>query len=395
MMKMSALFWMTVLILLPAFAAAADFDGDGREDIAVFRPDNGLWAVRGITRFFFGRDGDLPQPDYYSGGNGIQAAIFRASSGLWAVRGLTRVYFGRNGDIPRPGDYSGGGSAEIAVYRAATGLWAVRGMTRIYYGQPGDRPIQGGVGQRLYDYVIKSGDGDDLAAGLQNPVYGSVFIPRGDYAVQSDIRVNGVKLISGAGRENTRIMLNVDCHIFLETAGGVTLENISIWNGGEGDGQIQVGAAAAQTGLSNVNARNSAGHGFAGSGGADEASFVNCQAISAAGHGFYRFPGDSGFVNCIARDCGGIGFHTCDNLANCLADGGGTGSGGFYRCNQMANCSASGSFNGVNDCHQIAASESIGNTNYGFADCSYVSASYAASNGIDWFNCTHTAAGND
>jgi len=39
---------------------AADFDGDGKGDIAIYRPSSGLWAVRGITRVYFGRSGDIP-----------------------------------------------------------------------------------------------------------------------------------------------------------------------------------------------------------------------------------------------------------------------------------------------------------------------------------------------
>ena len=29
---------------------AADFDGDSRDDVAIFRPTTGLWAIRGVTR---------------------------------------------------------------------------------------------------------------------------------------------------------------------------------------------------------------------------------------------------------------------------------------------------------------------------------------------------------
>ncbi len=177
----------------------------------------------------------------------------------------------------------------------------------MYFGRAGDLPILGGVGQRLYDYIIHPGDGNDLAAGLESSVYGSVFIPRGVYAVTRDIRVNGVSLISGAGRDNTRITLDDDCHLILETAGGVTLENFSVENGGEGGAQIQANSPAGPTSISNVTALSGAGDGFRGIGAAADVSFANCQAIGAAGAGFRRFTGNSGFVNCVARDCGGKG----------------------------------------------------------------------------------------
>jgi len=385
----------TVLAMLPVLTRAADFDGDSRDDIAVFRPASGLWAVRGVSRFYFGGNEDLPQPHYYTGGNSIDIAIYRPAGGLWVIRGITRAYFGKSGDLPRPGDYNGDGCADIAIFRETAGLWAVRGVTRIYYGRSGDLSIEGGVSQRLYDYVIRAGDGEDLTAALKSAVYGSVYIPNGRYSVQCDIRVDGVGLIAGAGGGNTRIMLGENCHIFLATDGGVSVENLSVWNGGNGSGQIQVVAPADKTSFFNIDVHDSLGHGFYASAGVDEVSFVNCQAFSPASSGFYQFGGASGFANCMARDCGESGYDTCDNLANCLADGGGRGEGGFSRCAQLANCSASDCVNGINDCHRVTSCEAVNNAENGFLDCSYVFASYAASNGTNWNNCTVTAACND
>ena len=386
---------LAALILFPPPGGAADFDGDLRDDIAVFRPAEGLWAVRGVTRLYFGREGDLPQPGYYTGGNWVDIAVFRNSTGLWAVRDITRAYFGSSGDIPRPGDYAGSGSADLAVYRETSGLWAVRGVTRAYFGRAGDMPIEGGAGQRLYDYVVKPGDGDDLSAALQSAAYRSVFIPKGNYPVPSDLHVNGVSLITGAGRGDTWILLADGCRVFLETGGGVSVEKLSVRYGGGGGGQIQVGGLAGSTSFLGVDVHDSAGHGFSAMSGAENISFVDCQALAAARHGFYNFSTGGGFANCIAQNCGGVGYHTCGSLANCLADGGGSAVGGFRDCSQLANCSASGGGDGFNECHEIATGEAVGNTDYGFANCSYVSASYAESNGTDWFNCTHTAACND
>ncbi len=129
--------------------AGGDYDGDGLSDIAVFRPDTGLWAVRGVTRAYFGRAGDLPVPGDYAGWGRDEIAIFRFSSGLWAVKGVTRAYFGKAGDFPVPGDYRGDGIDRIAIFRPGTGLWVIRGITRTYFGREGDFPV-------LSDY---SGDG--------------------------------------------------------------------------------------------------------------------------------------------------------------------------------------------------------------------------------------------
>ncbi len=106
--------------------------------ITVFRPSTGLWAIRGVTRLYFGSQGDIPVVSDYTG-NGVEnIGIYRPTSGLWAIRGITRVYFGREGDTPAPKDFTGDGTSNIAIYR--NGLWAVRGITRVYFGSEGDIP---------------------------------------------------------------------------------------------------------------------------------------------------------------------------------------------------------------------------------------------------------------
>ena len=90
------LFVLSLGLVLPA----ADFNGDGKDDIAIFREATGLWAVRGVTRVYFGQKLDIPIPGDYGGGSADEIAIFRPDSGLWAVRGVTRAYFGSDGDIP-------------------------------------------------------------------------------------------------------------------------------------------------------------------------------------------------------------------------------------------------------------------------------------------------------
>ncbi len=124
-------------------AASGDYDGDGTSDIAVFRPGSGLWAVRSLTRLYFGGSSDHPVPGDYNGDGTTGTAIFRPDAGLWAVRGLTRVYFGSSSDTSVPRDYNGDGTIEAAVFRSASGLWAVRGLTRLYFGGSGDIPVPG------------------------------------------------------------------------------------------------------------------------------------------------------------------------------------------------------------------------------------------------------------
>ena len=120
-----------------------DFNGDGTSDIAVFRPETGLWAVRGLTRVYFGTGADIPIPGDYDGDGSSDYAVFRPSSSLWAVGGITRFYFGGWEDLPCPGDYNGNGRIDPAIFDPFSGLWAIRGISRFYYGGSNDLPVPG------------------------------------------------------------------------------------------------------------------------------------------------------------------------------------------------------------------------------------------------------------
>lgn len=128
--------------LSPVYCSG-DYNGDGVSDIAIYRPENGLWAIRKVTRTYFGAVSDQPIPGDYNGDGTSDIGIFRSTSGLWAVRGLTRTYFGGSADQPVPSDYNGDTICDIAIFRRTTGLWAVRGITRTYFGSEGDKPVPG------------------------------------------------------------------------------------------------------------------------------------------------------------------------------------------------------------------------------------------------------------
>ncbi len=129
-------------VKLNSLVESGDYDGDGISDIAVFRPDTGLWAVRGLTRIYYGTDEDVPVSGDYDGDGTTDLAVCRRviSPPLWAVRNVTRLYFGEPWDQPVPADYDGDGSCDIAAFDVEAGLWKVRDTTRLYFGAANDYP---------------------------------------------------------------------------------------------------------------------------------------------------------------------------------------------------------------------------------------------------------------
>jgi len=125
----------------PASIDSGDYNGDGVSDLAIFRRSTGLWAIRGVTRVYFGGGGDMPSSGDFDGDETSDIAIFRGRTGLWALRGVSYIYFGSQGDIPVPGDYDGDGTCDIGIFRRASGLWAARGVTRVYFGGANDVPV--------------------------------------------------------------------------------------------------------------------------------------------------------------------------------------------------------------------------------------------------------------
>jgi hypothetical protein len=100
-----------------------DYDGDGKTDLAVWRPSTGAWWVYGIDAPRWGIEGDVPVPGDYDGDGKTDFAVYRPASSTWWIRGHSPIEFGSPGDVPIQGDYDGDGKADIAVFRESTSSW--------------------------------------------------------------------------------------------------------------------------------------------------------------------------------------------------------------------------------------------------------------------------------
>ncbi len=81
----------------------ADYDGDGKAEIAVFRPSTGRWLVGGAAPVRFGERGDVPVPADFDGDGRTDIAVFRPGKGTWYIRDVGKFQLGRRGDIPLHG----------------------------------------------------------------------------------------------------------------------------------------------------------------------------------------------------------------------------------------------------------------------------------------------------
>jgi hypothetical protein len=138
-----------------------DSDADGKNDIAVWRPDSGIWytlpsnSPGTYTGIQWGLSTDQPVPGDYDGDGKTDPAIRRQGTGVWYALlsdtpgSYVSTQWGISSDIPVPGDYDGDLKTDFAVWRPATGVWYVLlssmpgSYTSTPWGQDTDIPMPG------------------------------------------------------------------------------------------------------------------------------------------------------------------------------------------------------------------------------------------------------------
>jgi endoglucanase len=171
-----------------------DWDGDGKTDIGLFRPDDRSWngspigtmylqtcplgiAATGctgaVTKFQFAVAGDVPVAGDWTGSGRWTVGVYRPSTGTWYIGAtangtgntccLAAFQFGvanpSNPDKPITGDWAGWGRTWVGVFRPGEGTWHLAygngtagggGFTSgpldylgFQFASPGDLPVAG------------------------------------------------------------------------------------------------------------------------------------------------------------------------------------------------------------------------------------------------------------
>ncbi len=205
--------WGAVRAVLPPRGIrpnTTDFDGDGRTDVAVFRPASGNWYISNSSDNSFraqawGISTDKIAPADYDGDGKADIAVYRPSAGYWYIfesqtNTFRAVNWGISEDLPAPGDYDADGRADVAVFRPSTGSWYVLQSANgvvlsTQFGASTDKPVAGDYdrdgktdfavyrpGSSAQWYVLQSSD---------NNVRSQAFGISGDRAVPGDYDGDG------------------------------------------------------------------------------------------------------------------------------------------------------------------------------------------------------------
>ena len=194
---------------------SADYDGDGSNDFAVFRPTSGTWYSEnstGFRAFNFGGANDTPVSADYDGDGKTDPAVFKNVDGgaVWEISrssdgGTTTAQFGFATDTPVRGDFDGDGRNDLAVFRPSTGTWYVQNSNNTGY-----QIVQFGLEEDIPLSTDMDGDGksDFTVYRPSNGVWYWINSASGNYGIvqfgtAGDIPVKGD--FDGDGRDDVAV----------------------------------------------------------------------------------------------------------------------------------------------------------------------------------------------
>jgi hypothetical protein len=211
-----------------------DYDADGKSDTAVFRPNanpavsdfyilnsNGF-TVTGVS---WGTTGDTAVVADYDGDGKADPAVFRPSSNTWYVLkstgGFSSDVFGQSGDVPMAMDTNADGKAQITVFRSSNNTWYIARPTGVPATNFDAIPF-GNVGDRLVPADYDGDSKDDVA--VYRPSNGTWYVLNSSggtsttpFGVSTDIPVPGD--YDGDGKDDLAVYRNGTWYVLRSTAG--------------------------------------------------------------------------------------------------------------------------------------------------------------------------------
>lgn len=151
-----------------------DFDGDGCDTVSIYRPaEHRMYIINALGEdgaglgaadfsFSFGNPGDVPFVGDFDGDGRDEIALHRSSTGRiylkWELSegaADTTFVYGLPGDVPVAGDWNGDGTDTVAVFRPDDGNWYIKAtngpgvadhIVHLHAHSGGSSPVAGAFG---------------------------------------------------------------------------------------------------------------------------------------------------------------------------------------------------------------------------------------------------------
>jgi hypothetical protein len=194
----------------PDVPLAGDWDGDGTDDVGVFRRrGSGVFVrhtVQGDSRIVLGRGSDAPVTGDWDGDGVDEVGVRRQGSRTFHLRHADGSVISRQlglvRDVPVTGDWDGDGDSDLGVWRPGAGrfrLLQADGTQRVVaLGTAGSQPLTGdwnGDGVTdvgVYDAITKTFTLRSTGANGTSVTSGVVFGSGSDLPVTGDWNGDGV-----------------------------------------------------------------------------------------------------------------------------------------------------------------------------------------------------------